>query len=210
MMRILLYALAACALLGFGAGAALLATPGRLNLVVDANGGAEREAPPPPPPDRTDEVLAEVDALRQALAVFAQTLDASGAERDALRAELAAERRDAGRARAGLAEGLARLERQGLETCARLEALNAAPAATAETNAAPDPPVEPAAPVRVAAASPEPAASTPPAPKRKSLAALLAERPRTDVRDAVTAWKLVAGHCRVGFDGTSSACSRRR
>jgi polyisoprenoid-binding protein YceI len=214
MIRFLLYALAACALLGFGAGATLLATPDKLSLVVDAGGAAEREAPPPPPPDRTDEVLAEVGALRQALAAFAQSLDASGAERDALRAELAAERRDAGRARAALAEGLARLERQGQEVRAHVDAMSAAVAAAAQVRPEPAAAPRPAAPVHVQPAlpaepavreeTPEAAPAPPPAPKRKSLAALLAERPRHDVRDAVTMWKLVAGHCRVGFDGTST------
>jgi len=199
MIRILVILLAAGALVGIGAGGALLLTPDKLQLVVDAGGESARTATPPPPPDRTGEVLGRIDTLRDALAAFATALDDSAAERDAIGRELAAERREAARARATLQARLDRVTRQLDDARAGIAALASAgarpvPAVEAPAEPAPEPEV----------ATPEPVAATKPAPKRRSLAELLAERPHIDVRDRAATWSLSAGHCRVGFDGRST------
>ncbi|MFQ5844777.1 MAG: hypothetical protein ACE5JG_07295, partial [Planctomycetota bacterium] len=136
MTRFALFFLAACALAGLGAGGALVAVPDRLTIVFGGGGEAGREAPPPPPADRTDEVLAEVGTLRRALAAFGQAVDDSAAERDALHAEFATERRDAAGGRTAFAESLGRLEHEAKEARARMDAITAALAAVGTKRAA--------------------------------------------------------------------------
>lgn len=187
MRKTVLFLAAAFGLVAAGAAAALVAAPERLTLV--AGEPPSREAPAPPPPDRADEVLAELDALRQAMRAFGEALDRAAEERDGLRAAAERAQADAARDRARTAESLAALDRAvaGVAQRVREEAAPAEPA--------PAPPE--AVPEAAAAAPPEP-------PKRKSLAALLESRARTDVREERVLWRLLDGHCRVGFDGSST------
>lgn len=212
MKRILLPLAVAGLLVAVGVVLGIVATPEKLTVYAGAP-PEERAAPEPPPPDRTPEVLAEVDRLREALQAFAGALDEAASDRARLTAAVA----DDATTRA---ETLARIDRglQGL--AARVGRLDTrldemARTATAAAPAAklqPEPPVETPEVEPVPEPEPEPvveaAAASVPAAKppieRKSLAALLAKRKRVDPRTQSTRYRLMKGHCRVGFDGGST------
>jgi polyisoprenoid-binding protein YceI len=184
-MRILLF-LAGAVIFGAGAvaGHVLLAAPPP----------AAREAPPPPPPDRTPEVLEEISAVREALKAFAGAVDAAAEERAALELRATAIQG----ALAELKEATTALSRRQDDLAAALAARPAEPPPPPAA-AEPEPPPAPAA-------TPEepPAPAAPSTPKRKSLAELLAAKKRVDPRDQLTRYRLLEGHCNVGFDGVST------
>jgi polyisoprenoid-binding protein YceI len=218
MIKVLFGLFSAGAIFALGVVVAVFALPEKLTITTGVPAAELRRSPEPPPPDRTDEVLEQVNDLRDVVRALAEALDAAGGERDAIRAEIrgasdgeptraalvALDRRIA-----ALAEGLARIESRPATGTAPAPAAAVAPeepaARTAPERTDPPAPVagEPAAPPLAAGPPPAPRAA-PAAPERRSLAALLAERKTTDVRDALSYFRLLPGYCRVGFDGSST------
>jgi len=174
MMRVVLFLLAAVALVGLGAGGALLMAPERIAIVVGVDPGAEREAPPPPPRDRTDEVLSEIQSLRDGLVTLGVALDVAATERE-------------------------HLQRGAAVIATRLERIRTTIEALQTVEDEPDPP----APV-VLVPIPAPPQPKPVVAKRQTLAELLAKKKSVGPLDRATRWKLMPKHGRVGFDGRST------
>jgi len=176
---------AACVVAGFAAA----------RVLAHEEPAVAREAPPPPPRDRTDEVLDEVDSLREILKAFAEAVDVAAEERADLMVALRTARQEELASRAALEEALGELRRQ-------VESIAERPI---EVPAAPEP--EPVRAVKEPAPAPVPAApppAEPSTPKRRSLAELLAAKKRVDPRDELTRYRLLDGYCNVGFDGVST------
>jgi polyisoprenoid-binding protein YceI len=156
----------------------------------------KREAPPPPPPDRTDELLARLEALQEDLVAIAERVDTMKPPRDGEILDAVASMG----ARLDALDGRVALLREDAEKARKPEPA-AAPAAPAPPDAPAAPRPEPKAP------PPAPAPPKPPPPeepKRPSLADLLRGRKAAESPSTLTSWSIVRGHGRVGFDASST------